>query len=328
MQRRRCGYRLQVLELWRKDAVYTFDFGPDATLQPLREIGFVVNGSTITVKYLSPGDYDYESARDVVAELDHRGREQNCEKLPVVSSGVLPLPGIGEEAWRCELDYAGGEAAAEVIGRAERGGLVITLERTSLKRQAAAAGRGMLEPLVHRVGVLEAGLKPRADELLYILGPLQVLAPQAWDSEPRLDVILEGRRPEWVRFYKLSLAFAVGSPDAHWMEVPNWVNAHLVEEDMLAEGGRAEQVLPDRTVVANCWAAVPHPPEPGDPCPPDPVETTAVAVVDWDGATLGQLMSIQRIPYEAFEGERDLVKLRDFVMQAAMSCSKNPRVGG
>lgn len=314
-----------MLELWRKDAVYTFDFGPDVTLQPLREIEFVVNGSMIAVKYLSPGDYDYESARDVVAELDHRGREQNCEKLPVVSSGVLPLPGIGEDAWRCEVAYAGGEVGVEVIGRAESEGLVIKLHRGSLKPAAAAVGGGMLEPLAHRVGRREAGLTPREDELVYMHGPLQVLAPRAWDSAPTVDFVLEGRRPAWVDFFDVELKFVEGAPAAPSLEIPNWVEAHLLDDDMLAEGEAAQQVLADRTVTANCWAAVPHPSEPDDPYPPDPVQTTAVAVVDWGGACACHIRSIQDIPYEAFDRERDLAKLRDFVATAAVSCVRTPR---
>ena len=61
-----------MIEIWRKDAVYTFDFWPGAEVKPLAKISFRVAGSDVTVSYAWPKDHGYATAHEVVTKVEER----------------------------------------------------------------------------------------------------------------------------------------------------------------------------------------------------------------------------------------------------------------
>lgn len=315
-----------MIEIWRKDAVYTFDFWPGAEVKPLAELRFRVEGSDITVSYKWPKDHGYASAREVVAKVEERCLRIHSEEFPVLSSGVKPFGLDGGAAWRCELDLLRGEAAMEAIGAEYDDGLVVAFERSPEDRAAVLATSGSLEILARRtVRTDRAKLCPDEGELSYQLGPVQVVAPEAWTLDPQILATLVGdRRSE---FHNLRLEFAETSdPPSGWSKIPHYVEGYLVDDDFtLVTTDTVRSDFRGGMATSTCWGAVPPLSEATERTP-YPVETTVLTVIGWTNGGSCRIWADQSVPYLEFGQETELAGLRDLILRIAMSSRRSPRI--
>lgn len=313
-----------MIEIWRKDAVYTFDFWPGAEVKPLREIKFRVAGSEINVSYKWPRDRAYASAREVVAELEERCLRIQDE-TPVASSGVKRVEGGAREAWRCEVDLFGGELVRESIAREYDDGLVVSFERRSPGRDVALTAAGKLATLASRAKRADRGrIVPDEGELLYMLGPMQLLAPEPWALAPRVRATAGGDR---FKFHEVEFEFSDSTrPPAAWFETPPEVQAYVFEDDMLVRTDSVEEIFAHGAATSISWGAVPPVPGPGQELLSDDVCTTVVTVIKWSSGSSCRITATQWIGTDEFDRDGDLVGLRDLILRIAASGRRVRRV--
>ena len=316
-----CG----VLDIWRQEAVYSFEFWPDAAVELPKRLVFVLEHARFSVRYARVGEWDFETAREVAEAHERRVWAQNSESMPVFSSGVRSVEGCAGEAWSSTVGLEDVGTLGHVLGCDMGGGLVVTLRVEYRSPAPSDTGPEAAEAVARRIECTQnAKLKPADGELEYELGPLHILAPKGWGLFPAVDAKLKGADQTWVESHLLSFEFSNG-PDApaEWLHTPTYVDRMVLIDGVVAEGEPVHTTFPAGSASARAWAALP-PPDDDDP---DDVETEAVAVVQWPLGTACKITAIQEIPYAMFERARDLARLRDLALRIAASSQCRPRGG-
>jgi hypothetical protein len=312
-----------VIEIWRQDAVYRFDFWPEAVVKPPTEIVFALEHARFGVGYTRDGDGSFESAREVAEAQERRVQARTSESLPMVTSGVLPVTGCVGEAWRSTVGLANEGMVAHLIACDMGDGVVATLNIDYRATELPEPSLEVVEAVARRVERGDiAKLTPREDELEYELGPLRVLTPKAWTPLPTVDAGLNGEQKQWVGVHHLGFEFS-DQPEAPrtWLDTSTYVDSMLLIDGVMVAGEPANVTFPAGNASANAWAALP-PPDDDDP---DDVDTEAIAVVQWSDGNACKLSAKQETPYAKFSRERDLARLRDLVLRIAMSSSLRRR---
>jgi len=306
-----------VLEIWRQDAIYTFEFWPEAVVVPPTDLVFALEDARITIGYSRAGDWLFESAHEVAAASERRAWAQDSESMPIVSSGVRSVEGCVGEAWSSTVGLKNLGTVGHVIGIDMGGGVVARVHisyRTPPLSEPTIESVNAVSRRIERTDT--SSLVPREGELEYALGPLRVFAPGGWTPFSVVAAKLKGADSRWCASYHLSFEFFL-SADAQdgWLESSGYVENMLLIDGVVAAGDHLDRAFDTGSASARAWAALP-PPDDDDP---DDVDTEAIAVLRWRDGNVCKISSKQEISYAMFDRVRDLARLRDLVLRIAAS---------
>lgn len=311
-----------VIEIWRQDAVYSFDFWPGAEVAPPTELKFELEHARFTIGYAHESDWLFESAREIAEATEKRVAAHASPSLPIVASRARSVEGCAGEAWSSTVELEGVGTIAHVIGCDMGGGVVARLDLEYGAPPTAEPDIETMENLARRIERQQmAKLIPDEVEQEYILGPLRLLAPRDWRLSPTADSELTGEQG-WVDLHQLTFEFSNG-PDApsSWLQIPAYVDRMLLIGGSIAEGSLEHITFADGRASAISRAALP-PPDDDDP---DDVDTEAVVVIEWPNGTACKLTAIQDFPHHLFDRTRDLARLRDLLLRISASSRCRPR---
>lgn len=306
-----------MLEIWRQDAVYSFDFWPGAVVTPPTEIVFELEHARFSVGYMHAADWGFESARQVIEATERRVAARTSPSLPMVTSGIRSFKGRTGEAWSTSIGLREVGTVKHVIAYDMGKGLIAKLELDYESPPRSEPSIGVVESIARRIERIDsANLAPGEHELRYVLGGLQALIPKDWHPRPHVGATLEGEDHRWVRSHHVTFEFTTG-PDApaEWLKCPTIIQDRVFIDGSIVGGEHLRTTFSSGSATASAWAALPAP----DDEDPDEVEAEAVAALQWPCGKACKLTALQEIEHPMFERARDLARLRDLVLRIGAS---------